>query len=315
MARDGKYVAFTISKKVDASRSQLRRYTFHRNLLFALVGAVVLLAAVVAVGFYGLTQHALHRQTAADNAALEAKQRQDEQQRKELNERIKALEEQSRRIAQLAASANAQTPQPQPANDTTAPSQQSHAPRKGKGGPELPLFAAGDVADDITPEEMARRVALLEKKLRDYEAIIMQQAIRPSIWPAIGRLSDFFGPRRNPFGGGGEFHSGQDIANAVGTPIVATANGTVVFSGWQSGYGRLVEIDHGNGITTRYGHLSKLEVEVGQEITRGQVLGLMGSSGRSTGSHVHYEVRINDETVNPLDYLPREPWVEAELQK
>ena len=137
----------------------------------------------------------------------------------------------------------------------------------------------------------------------------------PSIWPATGRLTDFFGGRRNPFGGGGEFHPGQDIANATGTPIIATANGKVIWANWQSGYGRLVEIDHGNGITTRYGHMSKIEVAEGQEIIRGQVIGLLGSSGRSTGPHVHYEVRIFNEPVNPLDYLPREPWVEEELKK
>ena len=324
MTRDGKYLSFVIAQ-ADASRSRLRRFTFHRNWLFALAGCAVLLFGAVSFGFYGLTQQALHAQAAAENAALHAREAnrqqqlqaqkaQSQQQVKELDERVKAVEAQSHRIAQMAASANG--PTPAPANDTAAP-QQNHARLNGKGGPGLPLDwdVAVPSGDEVTPEELAQKVALLEKRLRDYEAIITQQAIRPSIWPAIGRLTDFFGGRRNPFGGGGEFHPGQDIANAVGTPIIATANGIIITAGWQSGYGRMVEIDHGNGITTRYGHLSKIEVAEGQEIIRGEVIGLLGSSGRSTGPHVHYEVRINNEPVNPLDYLPRDAWVEEELKK
>ncbi len=127
----------------------------------------------------------------------------------------------------------------------------------------------------------------------------------PSIWPVSGPLSSGFGVRGNPFGGpGSEFHKGQDISVPQGTPVVATADGTVVIAGWLRGYGWVVYIDHGNGISTRYGHLSRIDVAVGQSIRRGEQLGLSGSTGRSTGPHVHYEVRINGQAVNPLQYLP-----------
>jgi murein DD-endopeptidase MepM/ murein hydrolase activator NlpD len=113
-----------------------------------------------------------------------------------------------------------------------------------------------------------------------------------------------FGVRRNPFGGSSsEFHTGQDIEVPWGTSVVAGAKGKVAFVGWQHGYGQLVVIDHGGGLTTRYGHLSELDVELGQEIGRGEFIGRVGSTGRSTGPHLHYEVRIKDEPVDPMQYL------------
>jgi murein DD-endopeptidase MepM/ murein hydrolase activator NlpD len=128
----------------------------------------------------------------------------------------------------------------------------------------------------------------------------------PSIWPVIGPLRSGVGVRSNPFGGGGsEYHKGQDIAAPIGTPVMATADGTIIVAGWQRGYGWVVYIDHGNGITTRYGHLSRIDVEIGQTIRRGEQLGLVGSTGRSTGPHLHYEVRINGQPVSPLQYLPQ----------
>jgi murein DD-endopeptidase MepM/ murein hydrolase activator NlpD len=130
----------------------------------------------------------------------------------------------------------------------------------------------------------------------------------PSIWPVIGPLRSGVGMRTNPFGGSSiEYHKGQDIAAPTGTPVNATADGVVVVAGWVRGYGNGIYIDHGNGISTRYGHLSRIDVMVGQTIKQGQHLGLVGSTGRSTGPHLHYEVRINGEATNPLDYLPPLP--------
>jgi murein DD-endopeptidase MepM/ murein hydrolase activator NlpD len=127
----------------------------------------------------------------------------------------------------------------------------------------------------------------------------------PSIWPVIGPLRSGVGSRHNPFGGAGiEFHKGQDIAAPTGTPIVAAADGVVVIARWVRGYGNGIYIDHGNGIQTRYGHLSRIDVVEGQPIKKGQHLGLVGSTGRSTGPHLHYEVRINGEPTSPLLYLP-----------
>ncbi len=130
----------------------------------------------------------------------------------------------------------------------------------------------------------------------------------PSIWPVAGAIRGGFGVRRNPFGGSSsEFHKGQDISAPMGTPVIATADGVITIAGWQRGYGQVVYIDHGNGLTTRYGHLSRIDVMVGQTVQRGSHLGLVGSTGRSTGPHLHYEVRRDGQPLNPLPYLPYIP--------
>ena len=121
----------------------------------------------------------------------------------------------------------------------------------------------------------------------------------PSIWPAAGFVSSPYGLRFN----GTEFHQGIDIAADMGTPIVATADGVVTAAGWNGGYGNMVDVDHGGGIVTRYGHASAVAVTVGQQVRRGEVIAYVGSTGRSTGPHVHYEVRVNGAPVNPAGYL------------
>jgi murein DD-endopeptidase MepM/ murein hydrolase activator NlpD len=126
--------------------------------------------------------------------------------------------------------------------------------------------------------------------------------------PAFLPTSNFsftsgFGYRYDPFNGGTALHSGVDMAGPVGTPIMASADGVIVKAGWANGYGNLVEIDHGRGLTTRYGHLSAINVSIGDRVTQGNQVGAMGSTGRSTGSHLHYEVRINGAAVNPMPFL------------
>ena len=121
-----------------------------------------------------------------------------------------------------------------------------------------------------------------------------------------------FGVRSDPFRGHAAMHAGIDLSGPVGTPIYATADGTVSDAGWNSGgYGRLVKIDHGRGIETRYGHLSAIMVRPGDRITRGQLIGRMGSTGRSTGSHLHYEVRIDGRAVNPIPFMKSTDYVLA----
>jgi murein DD-endopeptidase MepM/ murein hydrolase activator NlpD len=124
-----------------------------------------------------------------------------------------------------------------------------------------------------------------------------------------------FGVRSDPFHAGAAMHPGIDLAGSYGTPIYATADGTVLRAGWNSGgYGNLVEVDHGRGITTRYGHMSAILVQAGQHVTRGQQIGRMGSTGRSTGNHLHYEVRIDGRAVNPIPFMKSTHYVLA-MQK
>jgi murein DD-endopeptidase MepM/ murein hydrolase activator NlpD len=129
----------------------------------------------------------------------------------------------------------------------------------------------------------------------------------PTMWAHLGKINNEFGFRRNPFGGRSyEFHPGMDIDGETGDLVIAPANGVVSKAGWQGGYGNLVEIDHGNGLKTRYGHLSKIEVSEGDNIQRGQEIALIGTTGRSTGPHLHYELRLNDKAINPRRFLPPE---------
>ncbi|MGH9480803.1 MAG: M23 family metallopeptidase [Terriglobales bacterium] len=127
----------------------------------------------------------------------------------------------------------------------------------------------------------------------------------PDIWPVRGRITSSFGERIDPFEGEGAFHSGLDIAVGFGTPVHVTADGLVVFAGYMRGYGRTVIVNHGHGIRTLYAHLSGLAVTVGQQLDRDEVVGYVGESGRATGAHLHYEVRIHQAPVNPYRYLHR----------
>lgn len=138
----------------------------------------------------------------------------------------------------------------------------------------------------------------------------------PSIKP-VSNLSftSEFGVRSDPFRGTAAMHAGVDIPGAVGTPIYATADGVVGRANWVGGYGNLVELEHGRGLQTRYGHLSKILVSPGARVKRGDMIALMGSTGRSTGSHLHYEVRMDGRAVNPLPYLDTERYAVAMRQR
>jgi murein DD-endopeptidase MepM/ murein hydrolase activator NlpD len=125
----------------------------------------------------------------------------------------------------------------------------------------------------------------------------------PTLWPVIGHLTGTFGERMDPFSGEGAFHTGVDISSQYGDTVHVSADGVVIEADERAGYGRLVVVDHGFGLTTYYGHLSSFNVHAGQQVRRGDTIGDVGVSGRSTGPHVHYEVRINGAPVNPMRYL------------
>ena len=129
----------------------------------------------------------------------------------------------------------------------------------------------------------------------------------PAIWPVLGHITDSFGERLDPFSGEGAFHTGVDVATDYGAPVHATADGIVTIAETHSGYGRVVVIDHGFGITTWYAHLSAFSAVPGARVKRGEVVGYTGISGRSTGPHVHYEVRMNNAPVNPWRYMRSNP--------
>ena len=174
----------------------------------------------------------------------------------------------------------------------------------GQGGPQVEpnINTIVAIANDLQSAVKVREQSLAELK----QELLSKKArmeSTPSIWPTSGDVTSRFGWRNSPFGGGGDWHPGIDIANSSGTAIVATADGEVVQSEWYGGYGNMVQIDHGNGITTIYGHNSQNIVHSGQGVKKGQVIAYLGSTGYSTGPHVHYEVRVNGTAVNPTKFL------------
>lgn len=155
------------------------------------------------------------------------------------------------------------------------------------------------LAEDVRLEEVHQQ-DLLHAMRSNRDAL----SALPSIWPVEGFISSSFGGRASPFSGRkGEFHKGLDINNRMGTPILATARGTVAFAAGDGAYGNSVEINHGGGIITKYAHMKNYIVKQGQWVRRGEVIGYIGMTGRTTGPHLHYEVRLNGLPVNPMRYI------------
>jgi murein DD-endopeptidase MepM/ murein hydrolase activator NlpD len=281
MTRDDRFYAFIIAR-TSRSRAHIRRISVHKRWLKASVLGLAVIAAGLIYGFYGLIQQAEHLRIEHENARL---RRQNEKQRQELlklSNRVNAVEDTSRKIEEMSGiSTAAQT-----------------APR-GQGGPARPIDSEEALA------ELESKTARLERRMWVYQEMVHSGGMIPSLWPVDGMLEGGFGGRRNPFSRRGfEFHEGQDIDADHGAPVMAAGSGRVITAGRQRGYGNVVYIDHGAGLSTRYGHLSQINVAVGQTVARGQKIGLVGSTGRSTGPHLHYEVRINNQPVDPRRYLP-----------
>ena len=168
--------------------------------------------------------------------------------------------------------------------------------------------------ENLSAEQEAQLEALIVERQREIEAQqaaqrraqgIVGQTSAPGVlsWPVSGTITSPFGWRRNPFGGGMEMHPGLDIAAPMGTTVTAAASGTVISAGWYGGYGNYILIDEGGGMATGYGHLSQIFVAAGQQVQRGQAIGAVGSTGMSTGPHLHFEVRIGGKPTDPAAYL------------
>ncbi|HEY8205543.1 MAG TPA: peptidoglycan DD-metalloendopeptidase family protein [Pyrinomonadaceae bacterium] len=282
MTRDDRFHAFIVAR-TSRSRAHIRRISVHKRWLKVSISALAVIVAGLVYGFYGLTQQAAHLRIERENARLREQNDKQQQELQNLNNRVNAVEDTSRKLAEM--------------SGISAPPEQL-APR-GQGGPARPVDSAAALA------ALESKTAKLERQMWIYQDMVRGHGAIPSLWPVVGALESGVGGRRNPFGGRGwEYHEGQDIDAAYGTPVHAAANGRVTIAGRQRGYGNVVYIDHGAGLSTRYGHLSQINVAVGQTVTRGQTIGLVGSTGRSTGPHLHYEVRIDNQPVDPRRYLP-----------
>ncbi len=184
---------------------------------------------------------------------------------------------------------------------------------KPPGYTRLPIGGPG-VPKDWQVERLVR-LAQAEAEGMRYLKEVLEHKLElarslPSLMPARGVITSGFGWRRDPVYGDWRFHAGLDIAAPPGTPIVAAADGVVVSAGWHQGYGKVVEISHGHGIATFYAHCSRIAVRVGQRVRRGQIIAYIGATGKTTGPHLHYEVRVNGVPQNPERFIIREEKVE-----
>lgn len=179
---------------------------------------------------------------------------------------------------------------------------------EGQGGPLIPLFTGSGSQIDPRFERLGLSLARMSALQRGLATL-------PSTRPAnLPDISSGFGFRADPFTGGAAFHAGLDFRGPIGSPIFAAAKGQVIFTGVKQGYGNVVEIRHSHGLTTRYAHLSRIETRVGSQVPAGSVIGRLGNSGRSTGPHLHFEVRVNDRPVNPRPFLQGSPHVFQEAR-
>lgn len=291
---------------------------FKKLKIFGGAAAVLLILSISLAGWAGYSTNALHAENELYRSQL-----------KMADEKIQALENKAKTVEKI----SGQLQELVRTNGGTVP-ENTGMGTGGIGGastvPDIAKTAGNKKEDDEkiavseTPGELLKEMRRLDERLdkqirlvvalrsefmnQAYGAVssvVNPTAETPNIWPVAGPISSYYGYRTSPGGIGSTFHEGVDIAGDYGTPISATAAGTVTQAGWVGGYGYLVEVKHADGIVTRYGHNSAVLVYEGQHVDQGSMIALMGSTGNSTGPHCHYEVRIHGEAVDPMYFLPQ----------
>ena len=291
---------------------------FKKLKIFGGAAAVLLILSISLAGWAGYSTNALH----AENELYRSQLKMADEKMQALENKAKTVEKISGQLQELVRT-----------NGGTVPENTGMGTGGIGGASTVPDIAktAGDKKEDDekiavseTPGELLKEMRRLDERLDKQIRLVvalrsefMNQAYgtvssvlnptaeTPNIWPVTGPISSYYGYRTSPGGIGSTFHEGVDIAGDYGTPISATAAGTVTKAGWVGGYGYLVEVRHADGIVTRYGHNSAVLVYEGQHVDQGSMIALMGSTGNSTGPHCHYEVRIHGEAVDPMYFLPQ----------
>ena len=271
---------------VPHARAKFRKLRVASSVLWGAIGALaaLLLIAIVfsTLFFVSIRRDRRYRATLAENLRLKTSAEKMTMRLSALSRKLDDFEERTRKLAIVAGL-------PALADEG----------RGGTGG-ALPDSASGAMDLQERGRSLDDRLANLEKKLSQQNALL---ANTPSIEPVPGLITCGFGERSDPFTEEPAFHTGIDISSPRGHSIVASAGGTVVKAGWVNGYGRCVEVAHGLGLRTLYGHLDEIDVIEGQHVVRGEAIGIVGTTGRSTGPHLHYEVRLDNRAVNPLPYI------------
>lgn len=291
---------------------------FKKLKIFGGAAAVLLILSISLAGWAGYSTNALH----AENELYRSQLKMADEKMQALENKAKTVEKISGQLQELVRT-----------NGGTVP-ENTGMGTGGIGGastvPDIAKTAENKREDDEkiavseTPGELLKEMRRLDERLDKQirlvvalrsefmnqaygvvSSVVNPTAETPNIWPVAGPISSYYGYRTSPGGIGSTFHEGVDIAGDYGTPISATAAGTVTQAGWVGGYGYLVEVKHADGIVTRYGHNSAVLVYEGQHVDQGSMIALMGSTGNSTGPHCHYEVRIHGEAVDPMYFLPQ----------
>ena len=302
MNEEKRYKIQFIDSEEDVTRTVRLSLRSLRILAVGAGAAVAVLIAASVLSVYTLMSGQMH---ASEREQLREANRIQQEQILLVSKKAAALQEDLDRLHRSEDGLRALVGAP-PATEDTAVEEGTSAP-------------TGGAPHELTTAELGEALAMIEERLaaRRSSLDLLAEGMRvsfsgavgfisddashttPSIWPTQGYISSPYGLRF----GGTEFHQGIDIAAEMGTPIVAAADGVVTAAGWNGGYGNMVDVDHGSGVVTRYGHASAVAVTVGQQVRRGQVIAYVGSTGRSTGPHLHYEVRVGGQPVNPAAYL------------
>jgi murein DD-endopeptidase MepM/ murein hydrolase activator NlpD len=291
--------------------SQVKRYRIQKSFLMQLaIGAGVL--ALLITG--GTVHYFVVAKDAAENRILREENLTLRSQLKTISERVEHINSTLDRVERFDQKLRAVTllsdPQRNLALGPTATDPNTQVPATGDNqfvrstGIESPKIITGKL------DKLSAEATRQEQSLQELQAYFQDQksllASIPSVWPARGWVTSDFGQRLDPYTADRVMHAGLDIAAPHGKEIQAPSDGTVVFAGLEGGYGNVLVIDHGYGIKTRYGHLSAISVKAGEKVTRGQTVAAVGNTGRSTGPHLHYEVRVNGVPQNPRKFILEE---------
>jgi murein DD-endopeptidase MepM/ murein hydrolase activator NlpD len=297
--RSTRYTILIANRKTGA----VRRLTLSRRFMVLSLSGMLAVPALMAFGFRGASVAEVEALQAANDAlTLENASYRDAT--GELTEQIASLQTALTELGEQA--------ELDPATRRAIDRLPAVVRARAVGGPTLADFTAATTAagtPETTFDILRDLLGSLENRLVSVKARIEgQQALAratPTIWPVIGRLSSYYGNRKDPFTGGPDFHTGLDIGANQGSPIRATADGTVESAAYNGNYGNAVLLGHGFGISTRFGHLSRYAVRPGQQVKRGDVIGYVGRTGRATSPHLHYEILLNGRPINPLTLLTR----------
>jgi murein DD-endopeptidase MepM/ murein hydrolase activator NlpD len=290
--------------------SQVKRYRIQRRFLVQVAAGVLTLLALAGVGTWHYFQVA---RDAQENRSLREENLVLRGQLKTIRERVDHIGSTIDRVERFDQKLRALTLLSDPQRNLAM------GPTEADPTSKLPAgdTPAARLASSDNPRALASRLEKLtadasrqEQSLQELQAYFQDQKLLlasvPSIWPVRGFVTSDFGQRLDPYTADRVMHSGLDIANDFGKEVIAPADGTVVFAGLEGGYGNVLVIDHGYGVKTRYGHLSRIAVKPGEHIKRGQLVAGIGNTGRSTGPHLHYEVRVNGVAQNPRKFILEE---------